>query len=159
MKRLSQSDSFFRLSGKTDADHVNYSLTLDSNLPWDMREERNAYEAAVRAADTAERAFAIKEDSTRQLIRDDIRSLNSAWNSFVIQSEALEVAARRVRSTTLFQQAGRSSTRDLLEAEAALLSARNSVVGAIVEYRMAGLKLRRDMSVLTITEEGLLLED
>ena len=146
-------------SGKTDADHVNYSLTLDSNLPWDMREERNAYEAAVRAADTAERAFAIKEDSTRQLIRDDIRSLNSAWNSFVIQSEALEVAARRVRSTTLFQQAGRSSTRDLLEAEAALLSARNSVVGAIVEYRMAGLKLRRDMSVLTITEEGLLLED
>ena len=69
------------------------------------------------------------------------------------------MAARRVRSTTLFQQAGRSSTRDLLEAEAALLSARNSVVGAIVEYRMAGLKLRRDMSVLTITEEGLLLED
>ena len=146
-------------TGKTDANHVNYSLTLDSNLPWDMREERNAYEAAVRAVDTAERAFAIKEDSTRQLIRDDIRSLNSAWNSYVIQSEALEVAARRVRSTTLFQQAGRSSTRDLLEAEAALLSARNSVVGAIVEYRMAGLKLRRDMSVLTITEEGLLLED
>jgi outer membrane protein TolC len=146
-------------SGKTDANQVNYSLTLESNLPWDMREERNAYEAAVRAVDTAERAFAIKEDSTRQLIRDDIRSLNSAWNSYVIQSEALEVAARRVRSTTLFQQAGRSSTRDLLEAEAALLSARNSVVGAIVEYRMAGLKLRRDMSVLTITEEGLLLED
>ncbi len=145
--------------GKTDADHVNYSLMLDSNLPWDMRDERNAYEAAVRALETAERAMAIKEDSTRQLIRDDIRSLNSAWNSFVIQSEALEVAARRVRSTTLFQQAGRSSTRDLLEAEAALLSARNSVVGAIVDYRMAGLKLRRDMSVLTITEEGLLLED
>ncbi len=146
-------------SGKTDANHVNYSLMLDSNLPWDMRDERNAYEAAVRAVETAERAFAIKEDSTRQLIREDIRTLNSAWNSFVIQSEALEVAARRVRSTTLFQQAGRSSTRDLLEAEAALLSARNSVVSAIVVYRMAGLKLRRDMSVLTITEEGLLLED
>ena len=146
-------------TGRTDADHVNYSLMLDSDLPWDMRSERNAYESAVRAVDNAERAFAIKEDAMRQLIRDDIRSLNSAWNSYVIQSEALEVAARRVRSTTLFQQAGRSSTRDLLEAEAALLSARNSVVGAIVEYRMAGLKLRRDMSVLTITEEGLLLED
>lgn len=148
-----------KTSGEAGSDHVTYSLTLDSNLPWDMRDERNAYESAVRALETAERAMAIKEDSTRQLIRDDIRSLNSAWNSFVIQSEALEVAARRVRSTTLFQQAGRSSTRDLLEAEAALLSARNSVVGAIVDYRMAGLKLRRDMSVLTITEEGLLLED
>lgn len=148
-----------KTSGESGSDHVTYSLTLDSNLPWDMREERNAYEQAVRALETSERAFAIKQDSTRQLIRDDIRSLNSAWNSYVIQSEALEVAARRVRSTTLFQQAGRSSTRDLLEAEAALLTARNSVVGAIVEYRMAGLKLRRDMSVLTINEEGLLLED
>ena len=148
-----------KATGKSDADRTTYGLMLESNLPWDMRDERNAYEAAVRALEKAERGLAIKEDATRQLIRDDFRSLNSAWNSFVIQSEALEVAARRVRSTTLFQQAGRSSTRDLLEAEAALLSARNAVVGAIVDYRMAGLKLRRDMSVLTITEEGLLLED
>ncbi len=148
-----------KATGKTAADNLSYGLSLDADLPWDKRAERNAYESAVRALETAERAIEIKEDSTRQLIRDDIRSLNSAWNSYVIQSEALQVAQRRVRSTTLFQQAGRSSTRDLLDAEASLLSARNSVVGAIVTYRMAGLKLRRDMSVLTITEEGLLLED
>ncbi len=148
-----------KATGESVADNLSYGLALKSDLPWDMRDERNAYESAVRALETAERALEIKEDSTRQLIRDDIRSLNSAWNSFVIQSEALAVAARRVRSTTLFQQAGRSSTRDLLEAEDALLSARNSVVGAIVTYRMAGLKLRRDMSVLAISEEGLLLED
>ena len=148
-----------KATGKSVADNLSYGLALKSDLPWDLRDERNAYEASVRALETAERALEIKEDATRQLIRDDIRSLNSAWNSFVIQSEALTVAGRRVRSTTLFQQAGRSSTRDLLEAEDALLSARNAVVGAIVTYRMAGLKLRRDMSVLTISEEGLLLED
>lgn len=146
-------------NGADGKNKFTYGLNLDSDLPWDKRSERNAYEAAVRALETAERMFEIKKDSTRQLIRDDFRSLNSAWNSYVIQSEALTVAERRVRSTTLFQQAGRSSTRDLLEAEDALLSARNSVVNAIVNYRMAGLKLRRDMSVLTITEEGLLLED
>ncbi len=148
-----------KATGKSAVGNTTYGLTLDAELPWDKRAERNAYEAAVRALETAERAMEVKEDSTRQLIRDDIRSINSAWNSYVIQSEALEVARRRVRSTTLFQQAGRSSTRDLLDAEASLLSARNSVVSAIVNYRMAGLKLRRDMSVLTITEEGLLLED
>ena len=146
-------------SGGGTTDNTTYSLTLDSDLPWDRRSERNAYEAAVRKLETQERAFEILKDSTRQLIRDDIRSINSAWNSYVIQSEALVVAQRRVRSTTLFQQAGRSSTRDLLEAEDALLSAHNSVVGAIVNYRMAGLKLKRDMSLLTISEEGLLLED
>ena len=66
------------------------------------------------------------------------------------------MAQRRVRSTTLFQQAGRSSTRDLLESEAALLSARNAVVAAVVDYRMAGLRLERDMSALRISESGLI---
>lgn len=146
-------------SGSRASDSTGYSLTLNSDLPWDRRNERNAYEAAVRSLETEERAFEILKDSTRQMIRDDFRSINSAWNSYVIQSEALTVAQRRVRSTTLFQQAGRSSTRDLLEAEDALLSAHNSVIGAIVTYRMAGLKLKRDMSLLTISEEGLLLED
>lgn len=148
-----------KATGKTSANNTTYGLSLESNLPWDKREERNSYEAAVRALETAERAIDIKEDSMRQLIRDDIRSLNSAWNSYVIQREALNVAQRRVRSTTLFQQAGRSSTRDLLESESALLSARNSTVGAIVGYRIAGLRLRRDMAVLELDEEGLILED
>lgn len=147
-----------KASGADARDSSSYSLRLESDLPWDKRGERNAYEAAVRALETKERNFEIEKDKTRQLVRDDMRSLSSAWNSYVIQSEALTVAERRVRSTTLFQQAGRSSTRDLLDAEAALLQARNSVVGAIVTYRMAGLKLQRDMSMLTITEEGVILE-
>ena len=134
------------------------SAVLTSDLPWERTAERNAYRAAVIALDVGRRALDTNEDNTRKLVRDDIRSINSAWSSFVIQREALAVAQRRVRSTTLFQQAGRSSTRDLLESEAALLSARNSVVSAIVEYRMAGLKLRRDMSVLALSDDGLLLE-
>ncbi len=136
-----------------------YNAGLSSDLPWDRLSERNAYRTALIAIDAAERSFANLLDTTRQLIREDIRSINQAWSSFVIQSEALEVAQRRVRSTTLFQQAGKSSTRDLLEAEAALLTTRNSYVDAIVTYRMADLKLRNDLSLLQITEEGILLED
>ena len=146
-------------SGASATDSNGFNASLSSDLPWERMGERNAYRSAVIALDVAERGLATQVDGTRQLIRDDYRSINSAWSSFVIQAEALDVARRRVRSTTLFQQAGRSSTRDLLESESALLSARNSVVNAIVEYRMAGLKLRRDMSVLGISEEGLLLED
>lgn len=136
-----------------------YNAGLSSELPWDRLSERNAYRTALIAIDAAERSFANLIDTTRQLVREDIRSINQAWSSFVIQSEALEVAERRVHSTTLFQQAGKSSTRDLLEAEAALLTARNSYVSAIVTYRMADLKLRDDLSLLQITEEGILLED
>lgn len=132
------------------------SAVLSSDLPWERTRERNAYRAALIAFDAAGRSLESEEDSARQLIRDDIRSLNAAWSSFEIQREALEVARRRVRSTTLFQQAGRTSTRDLLDSEAALLSARNAVVAAIIEYRMAGLKLRRDLSQLDLSEEGII---
>lgn len=148
-----------KASGGTTRDSHGLSASFSSDLPWERTAERNAYRAALIALDVGRRALDTEEDATRQLVRDDIRSINSAWSSFVIQREALTVAQRRVRSTTLFQQAGRSSTRDLLESEAALLSARNAVVGAVVEYRLAGLKLLRDLSLLAVTEEGLLLED
>lgn len=147
-----------KASGASRTRKNNASAILTSDLPWERTSERNAYRAAIIALDAGRRALEAEEDSTRQTIRDDIRALNAAWSSFEIQREALEVAQRRVRSTTLFQQAGRSSTRDLLESEAALLSARNAVVAAVVDYRMAGLRLERDMSALKISDEGLFEE-
>lgn len=135
------------------------SAKLSSDLPWDRARESNAYRAALVALDAGRRALESEEDAARQTIRDDIWQIRSAWSSLGIQREALAVAQRRVKSTTLFQQAGRSSTRDLLESEAALLSARNALVGAIVDYRIAGLKLERDMSSLAVSEEGLIEEE
>lgn len=157
--KLSGSLGRSKKDGESAADKSSYSAVVESDMPWERTSERNAYRIALIALDASRRSLESLEDKTRQLVRDDIRSINSAWSSFLIQREALSVAQRRVRSTTLFQQAGRSSTRDLLESESSLLSARNSVVSAIVEYRMAGLRLRRDMSMLRISEEGLLLDD
>lgn len=145
-------------SGGAKTDSNRLSAMLSSDLPWERTRERNVYRAALLALDAGRRALEAEEDATRQTIRDDIRQIHSTWSSLRIQREALAVAQRRVKSTTLFQQAGRSSTRDLLESEAALLSARNALVSSIVDYRMAGLKLERDMSSLAISEEGLILE-
>ena len=113
------------------------------------------YRAAALAVDSARRALETAEDSARSAVRTGLRDLASAWSSFVIQAEALRVAERRVRSTDLFQQAGRASTRDVLEAESALLNARNALVSAVVKYRLSGLSLRRDLSALELSEEGL----
>lgn len=157
--KLSGSLGRSKNDGESAVDKSSYGAVVESDLPWERTSERNAYRIALIALDSSRRSLESLEDKTRQLVRDDIRSMNSAWSSFTIQREALFVAQRRVRSTTLFQQAGRSSTRDLLESESSLLSARNSVVSAIIEYRMAGLRLRRDMSMLSISEEGLLLDE
>lgn len=157
--KIDASWSSSRPSGAATTKKNGLSAKLSSDLPWDRARESNAYRAALMALDAGRRALESEEDATRQTIRDDIWQIRSAWSSLGIQREALAVAQRRVKSTTLFQQAGRSSTRDLLESEAALLSARNALVGAIVDYRMAGLKLERDMSSLAVSEDGLIEEE
>jgi outer membrane protein TolC len=60
-----------------------------------------------------------------------------------------------VASTELFLQAGRTEIRDLLEAQEALISAQNSLSGALVGYRVTELQLQRDMGVLAIDAKGL----
>lgn len=148
-----------KTEGGATTDNKGITASLNSDIPWDKHSERNSYRTSVISYEKQLRDFDILQDTTRQLIRSDIRSLNSAWSSYIIQSEALIVAQRRVRSTTLFQQAGKSSTRDLLEAESSLLNARNSVISSIIDYRKAKLQLLQDMSLLNISEEGKFLED
>lgn len=140
--------------GGQDGDKSDYGLTLEAGLPWERTAERNGYRAALIAMDAAARAVEAAEDGAKQAVRSGLRSLRAAWSSFGIQSEAVRVAMRRVHSTDLFQQAGRADVRDVLDAESALLAARNALVSAVVRYRMAGLELRRDLSLLTISEEG-----
>ncbi len=105
-----------------------------------------------------ERDYVTLADKTKKLVRDDFRSLDSAWASYLIQREALDVARSRVESTTIFQQAGKAGTRDVLEAQNALVKARNGLVSALVKYRMAGLQLKRDLSLLKVADDGILAE-
>jgi outer membrane protein TolC len=144
-----------RKRGSKTGDETDYTLTLDAGLPWERTAERNAYRAAHLSVDSARRALETAEDAARNAVRAGLRDIHSAWSSFVIQVEALRVAERRVKSSDLFQQAGRASTRDVLEAGSALLSARNALVSAVVNYRLADLSLRRDLSALELSEEGL----
>ena len=50
--------------------------------------------------------------------------------------------------------AGRADTRDILEAQEALLAAQNGVTAALVGYRIAELELQRDMGVLSVNHQG-----
>ncbi len=144
-----------RRSGHKAGDETSYSLGTDLGLPWERSSERNAYRSALLAHESAARSLEMAEDTTKDAVRRSLRGIESSWSSFAIQTEALSVALRRVRSSGLFQQAGRASTRDVLEAQSALLSARNALVSAVINYRMAGLELYRDLSALEISEEGL----
>jgi outer membrane protein TolC len=132
-----------------------YSVGLNLDLPADRTSERNTYRKSLIALEQAERRLEEKEDEIKQNIRNALRTLLETRESVSIQDQAVKLAERRVDSTQLFVQAGRTEIRDVLEAQEALVSARNALVSSIVKYRMAWLNFQKDMGVLEINKEGL----
>ena len=132
-----------------------WDASLQMDLPWDRRAERNAFKKQLISLELSRRNLEQMEDTVKQTIRNDIRGLVAARASYENAVESMKVAVLRVQSNNLFLQSGRSSMRDILEAESALLSARNSLCSALVEWWMSDLELRRDMGVLKISESGM----
>jgi len=131
-----------------------WNTSVQADLPWDRRKERNAFKKALLSLEQAKRALEEEEDSIKQSVRSGLRNLVASRASYEIQIEAVKVARLRVESNTLFLQSGRSSMRDVLEAESALLNARNALCSALIDWRMSELQLRCDMGVLKMTDAG-----
>ncbi|MFN2352080.1 MAG: TolC family protein [Kiritimatiellia bacterium] len=136
-----------------------YTAGLGLDLPLERTAERNAWRNSLITLERATRDLQALEDQIKLDIRDALRARRQALASHRIQQQALAVAERRVASTELFLQAGRAQVRDILEAQEALVSARNSLTAALVNYRTAELQLLRDMGVLTMNQDGSWMED
>ncbi len=140
---------------KWRADQASYSGLLTLNLPLKRTSERNQYRKSLIDLEKAVRDFQAKEDSVKLEVRDALRSLLQARETVFIQTQAVRLAEKRVRSTDLFLQAGRAAIRDVLEAQDALLTAQNSLSSALVAYRVAELQVQRDLGRLEVTVDGL----
>ncbi|MCL1921092.1 MAG: TolC family protein [Kiritimatiellaeota bacterium] len=127
---------------------------LRMDLPWNRRRERNAYKRQLIAIEQAKRDVEEKEDAIKAAVRNGLRKLAAAEASYKIQVAALGVAELRVASNTLFMELGRSTMRDMLEAQSTLLQAQNNLCNAVIGWRISELELRRDMGVLAISETG-----
>jgi outer membrane protein TolC len=127
-------------------------LTID--LPIERTVERNAFRNAITDLEAAVRASQNMEDQIKLQIRGDLRDLSESRESIVTQLEAVRLAERRQNSTGLFLKAGRAEMRDIIEAEESLLSARNALTSAIINYRIAELRLQRDVGILSVTDDG-----
>jgi len=136
-------------------DQGNYSVGLDFDLPWEKTAERNTYRNALISLERAVRSVQSQEDDIKLAVRDALRSLREARESYIIQARAVEVARRRVDSVNLFLNAGRAEIRDLLDAEDSLISAQDALTAALVDYRVSELELQRDMGVLQVNEQGI----
>lgn len=133
-------------------DLARYEALLTLDLPFERTAERNAYRASFVNLERSVRGVQALEDSIKAGIRTQLRTLLESREGLQIQATAVALAERRVESTRIFLDEGRAATRDLLEAQEALLSAQNALTQALVDYRIAELELQRDMGVLEVDE-------
>lgn len=148
-----------RASGESKfVGNESWDAGLRIDLPWRRRLERNQYRKSQLVLDQARRNLELQEDVVKQSVRAGLRNLVAARASYINQMEALKVARLRVESNRLFLESGRSSMRDVLEAQQALLAARNALSSVVINWQMSELELRRDMGILKISESGLWLE-
>jgi outer membrane protein TolC len=141
-------------SGRTD-----YEVGLDLDLPLDRMDERHGYRSAQISLERARRDLQTLHDDIVLRVRRSWRECGRARRSFEIQKSSLQLAARRVESTSLMLDAGRASTRDMLESRQDYLDAQNALVEALVDFRLAGLNLSNNMGILTAGTDGELKEN
>ena len=141
--------------GRYRSNQGSYSVLIGLDLPLERTAERNAYRGRLIDLEIAVRDVQQLEDRIKLDVRNGLRDLLEARETLRIQSEAVRVAERRVRSTKLYLDRGRAQIRDLLDANEDLLDAQNTLTGALVDYRVAELGLQRDVGLLQVNEQGL----
>ncbi len=132
-----------------------YTLGLEGALPLDRKAERNAYRESLIALEQQRRAYANDVDTVKLDVREAYRQLQLQAESYQIQKNSLTLAEKRVESTSLLLQAGRVTTRDLLESQDALLQAQNDLTGALIAHTIAKLNFFRDIGLLRVRPDGM----
>lgn len=141
-----------------DLDDAAWEVGLGIDLPVSRIPERNFYRASLINLEVAQRDAEEFADTITADLRSELRNTVTARESFEIQNFSAELAERRVESAQLNLQAGRASTRDILEAQQDLLDSRNLVTGALIEFWLARLQLFRDMELIEVDENGIRFE-
>jgi len=130
------------------------ALGLDLDLPLDRKSERNAYRRSLIALEQQQRDYALFVDEVKLDVRQALRDLQEAADTYRIQVESLKLAQRRVDMTMLLLQEGRSDIEELLRSQDSLLLAQNAVSRALINHAIARLNFLRDIGILQVRPDG-----
>jgi len=132
-----------------------YTVGLEADLPLDRKSERNAYRKALITLERQHRTYENDTDNVKLGVRDAYRELNKAAKTYQIQMNSLDLAQKRVESNSLLLEAGRLTTRDLLDSQDDLLKAQNELTAALVGHIVAKLNFFRDIGILQVRPDGM----
>jgi outer membrane protein TolC len=132
-----------------------YGLGLSADLPFDRKNQRNAYREKLITLEQQQRAYSQQVDSVVQDVRQAYRQLMATTEQFITQKKSLAIAEERVKNMPLLLKSGRAKTRDLLDAQDSLLQAQNSLTSALVGHTIAKLSFYRDVGILQVKPDGM----
>ncbi|MEK7757903.1 MAG: TolC family protein, partial [Planctomycetota bacterium] len=116
--------------------------------------ERNTYRKALITVRRAERDYQRAADTVRADVRRATRRIAQQGNVRTIQALSVDENQLRVEAARAQYSLGKTTNRDVVEAENELLAARNSLARAVAAYRNAILEFRRDTETLRVTDDG-----
>jgi outer membrane protein TolC len=130
-----------------DADAYYTRVGVDLDLPIDNLAARNDFRRVKIDFERQIRSLALSLDRVHAELRSGLRGLELSRETYEIQKNALSLANQRVEGANLLLDAGRATTRDLLDAQSDQLTAQNAVTSALVSYHLTRMDLLHDMGV------------
>jgi outer membrane protein TolC len=123
-------------------------------IPLDRKEERNAYRASLITWQQACRAYDLGRDQVIANVRQAVRRIRQAQLNVRNAELGQTLAMERREAAEYRVQRGLISNRDVVEAELALLDARDRLAIARSGLRSTILEFRRDTGTLRIDDCG-----
>ena len=137
-----------------DWSKIDWRAGFDLDLALNRVPSRNVYRAALITFDQAIRAREQSEDQLAFNVRNSMRNIQAALQTYRIQSTAVDVAESRVEATTDLYDAGRIQVLEKLDAQRSLLNAQLARNAAIVDFSIARLQLMNDLEAIRLQPQG-----
>ena len=148
-------ESFSNLSNSDER----YGLMLSADVPFDKVPLQHELKRAIVRSQQRERDKQELTDEIVSEVRKSWRDMAEAKSRYLSQSEARDLARKRLENTSLLINYGRASSRDVLDAQEDLFDAENAYADALTDYSIAEMKFLRDTEILWIQPDGQYVSD
>ncbi len=135
-------------------DDETWDLGVNLEIPLDRKAERNAYRSSLIFLRRAERGYDEAIDRVRLEVRRARRQIDRAKFSMEIQLQNMRSNELRREQAQIRFEKGEISNQDIVDADDALLRARNDYDRDVSDFRRAILAFRLATGTLRVGEDG-----
>lgn len=132
------------------ADSENYSASVSLDLPIDRVAERNQFRRSLIGWEAAQRRYAELRDAIANDVRAALRAIHTAELSVEIQRQSIELAEKRIELASELLKQGKVDTREVVDAQTALLDAQDGYERARSQLRKRILEYMRETGTLRV---------